>query len=76
MTIDVTVPLVITIKRLFVIKHDIVRVQVKTQNGEAGRRSQCLSHAKRALYHLSYIPTSLLTRLRILLIVNSIFAAE
>ncbi|KAG1224415.1 hypothetical protein G6F68_013150 [Rhizopus microsporus] len=28
--------------------------------GEAGRRSQCLSHAKRALYHLSYIPTSAL----------------
>ena len=28
----------------------------KLTNGEAGRRSQCLSHAKRALYHLSYIP--------------------
>ena len=26
------------------------------KSGEAGRRSQCLSHAKRALYHLSYIP--------------------
>ena len=26
------------------------------QNGEAGHRSLCLSHAKRALYHLSYIP--------------------
>ena len=26
------------------------------KNGEAGHRSQCLSHAKRALYHLSYIP--------------------
>ena len=24
--------------------------------GEAGRRSLYLSHAKRALYHLSYIP--------------------
>ena len=28
------------------------------KSGEAGRRSQCLSHAKRALYHLSYIPIS------------------
>ena len=28
----------------------------KNSNGEAGHRSQCLSHAKRALYHLSYIP--------------------
>ena len=27
-----------------------------SKNGEAGHRSQCLSHAKRALYHLSYIP--------------------
>ena len=26
--------------------------------GEAGYRSQYLSHAKRALYHLSYIPIS------------------
>ena len=26
------------------------------KNGEPGHRSQCLSHAKRALYHLSYIP--------------------
>ena len=25
--------------------------------GDAGRRSPCLSHAKRALYHLSYIPS-------------------
>ncbi|RDX58377.1 hypothetical protein CR513_62312, partial [Mucuna pruriens] len=24
--------------------------------GDAGYRSPCLSHAKRALYHLSYIP--------------------
>ena len=29
--------------------------------GEAGYRSQYLSHAKRALYHLSYIPISYLT---------------
>ena len=27
-----------------------------SKNGEPGHRSQCLSHAKRALYHLSYIP--------------------
>ncbi|QHN93348.1 uncharacterized protein DS421_17g591900 [Arachis hypogaea] len=26
-------------------------------NGDAGYRSPYLSHAKRALYHLSYIPT-------------------
>ena len=26
--------------------------------GEPGHRSQCLSHAKRALYHLSYAPCS------------------
>ena len=26
--------------------------------GEAGYRSQYLSHAKRALYHLSYIPVA------------------
>ena len=26
------------------------------KNGEGGHRSHCLSHAKRALYHLSYIP--------------------
>ena len=24
--------------------------------GDAGYRSQCLSHAKQALYHLSYTP--------------------
>ena len=29
---------------------------IKCKSGEAGHRSQCLSHAKRALYHLSYIP--------------------
>jgi hypothetical protein len=28
----------------------------KTKNGDAGDRTPCLSHAKRALYHLSYIP--------------------
>ena len=28
----------------------------QSKSGEAGHRSQCLSHAKRALYHLSYIP--------------------
>ncbi len=29
--------------------------------GEAGYRSQYLSHAKRALYHLSYIPITIST---------------
>jgi hypothetical protein len=28
----------------------------KDENGDAGDRTPCLSHAKRALYHLSYIP--------------------
>ncbi|KAK9000195.1 hypothetical protein V6N11_080699 [Hibiscus sabdariffa] len=28
----------------------------KKENGDAGDRTPCLSHAKRALYHLSYIP--------------------
>ena len=32
------------------------KLSVKFQSGEAGHRSQCLSHAERALYHLSYIP--------------------
>ena len=31
-------------------------ITVTEWNGEAGYRSQYLSHAKRALYHLSYIP--------------------
>ena len=30
--------------------------QKKSENGDAGYRSPYLSHAKRALYHLSYIP--------------------
>ena len=30
---------------------------VAKTNGDAGHRSPCLSHAKRALYHLSYIPS-------------------
>jgi hypothetical protein len=30
-------------------------LQIK-KNGDAGDRTPCLSHAKRALYHLSYIP--------------------
>ena len=29
----------------------------KIKFGDAGDRTPCLSHAKRALYHLSYIPT-------------------
>jgi hypothetical protein len=33
--------------------------KVKNRNGDAGYRSPCLSHAKRALYHLSYIPGQL-----------------
>ena len=32
------------------------------KNGEGGHRSHYLSHAKRALYHLSYIPVSLFSR--------------
>jgi hypothetical protein len=31
------------------------RIKIKI-NGDAGDRTPCLSHAKRALYHLSYIP--------------------
>ncbi|KAI9330244.1 hypothetical protein BD770DRAFT_416605 [Pilaira anomala] len=39
------------------LKHLPAKITKKQKNiGEAGRRSQCLSHAKRALYHLSYIP--------------------
>ena len=30
----------------------------KERTGEVGHRSQYLSHAKRALYHMSYIPAS------------------
>ncbi|AES74763.1 transmembrane protein, putative [Medicago truncatula] len=30
------------------------------KNGDAGDRTPCLSHAKRALYHLSYIPILML----------------
>jgi hypothetical protein len=29
-------------------------------NGDAGHRSRCLSHAKRALYQVSYIPVFIL----------------
>ena len=37
--------------------HACTRIATRSQkSGEAGHRSQCLSHAKRALYHLSYIP--------------------
>jgi hypothetical protein len=28
----------------------------KRKNGGAGNRTPCLSHAKRALYHMSYTP--------------------
>ena len=31
-------------------------VRQKKNNGDAGYRSPCPSHAKRMLYHLSYIP--------------------
>ena len=30
------------------------------ENGDAGHRSRCLSHAKRALYRVSYIPALLI----------------
>ena len=32
------------------------RKEKKRESGEVGHRSQYLSHAKRALYHMSYIP--------------------
>ena len=35
----------------------VTNSQERASVGEAGYRSQYLSHAKRALYHLSYIPT-------------------
>ena len=34
----------------------IVFLSKGKKNGDAGDRTPCLSHAKRALYHLSYIP--------------------
>ncbi len=35
----------------------IFNLVTKSKNfGDAGHRSQCLSHAKQALYHLSYTP--------------------
>ena len=36
----------------------VTNSQERASVGEAGYRSQYLSHAKRALYHLSYIPTT------------------
>ena len=38
------------------------------KSGEAGHRSQCLSHAKRALYHLSYIPITVGSRKTLLVL--------
>ena len=38
-----------------------LRLQLKyhNKNGGAGNRTPCLSHAKRALYHMSYTPSFL-----------------
>ena len=41
-------------KSLYKIKYKIIKKQLP---GGAGHRSRYLSHAKRALYHLSYAPT-------------------
>ena len=39
------------------VPHDKIDAPVATpKNGAGGYRSRCLSHAKRALYHLSYSP--------------------
>ena len=31
-------------------------MKIKKETGDDGHRSHCLSHAKQALYHLSYTP--------------------
>lgn len=35
---------------------DIKQMVDRTDDGDAGNRTPCLSHAKRALYHMSYVP--------------------
>ena len=37
--------------------------------GDAGHRSRCLSHAKRALYRVSYIPAILVNKISLELMV-------
>ena len=44
------------IRQLGVVDVRFIESLVTIQNGEAGYRSPYLSHAKRALYHVSYIP--------------------
>ena len=41
--------------------------------GDAGYRSRYLSHAKRALYHLSYTPCLQMSVLEVYLIIDSFF---
>ena len=42
----------------------------KIKNGGAGNRTPCLSHAKRALYHMSYTPDVLFGCIKLLKILS------
>ena len=59
---------------IFVLGCDFVEFKImnkKNVDGGAGYRSRYLSHAKRALYHLSYAPVLyLLLILRLYILVN------
>ena len=44
------------------------RERKKKKNGDAGHRSRCLSHAKRALYRVSYIPAIVTNRISVYLL--------
>jgi hypothetical protein len=49
--------LMLLLARSYVQRHvQNPRTEKRKKHGDAGYRSPCLSHAKRALYHLSYIP--------------------
>ncbi|CAB4315553.1 unnamed protein product [Prunus armeniaca] len=39
---------------------------MKQHDGDAGNRTPCLSHAKRALYHMSYVPVDVQSRLTLI----------
>ena len=48
-----------TTQLLSVENNQHIKKKLYIKNGDAGYRSPYLSHAKRALYHLSYIPVML-----------------
>ena len=43
------------------------KLEISSNNGDAGYRSPCFSHAKRALFHLSYTPYIIADQHRLLM---------